>query len=542
MPYLFDTMNKHYNLKQSYSVIVTSESGYQLSSKENISFVEGKASGNVISIKPENIKQTIQGIGTSFTESSAFVLAHLKPKERRKVMENIFSEQGANFTLTRTHIGACDFCVEGKYSYADVAEDVDLKHFSIMPDHDGFNKKDYPDIQDETYDLLPMILEAQEIKAKQTDSTLKIISSPWTAPAWMKTNNDWYTSPASENNYQGTGGELKSEYQEAFANYFIKYLKAYKSRGVPIWGVTPVNEPHGNNGQWESMHFSVHTQKDFITKHLGPKLSDNYPDVKLLMFDHNRDGLEEWADVMYVDPESAQYIDGAAVHWYESTFKVFEDEFERVHAKYPKHSIIHTEGCIDDLGKDAPEGVLDPKGYKEENWFDNDDFWWNENATDWAYSVTWDGVKVEDHPMYTPVHRYARNIIVSLNHWLSGWIDWNIVLDKDGGPNHVGNYCGAPIMIDTEKQYVYYTPVFYILAQLSRTIRPGDRMLEVEMKLDDAFSDSIYCCASINHNNEIAIQILNTETKERNVSLQIGSQNALVLLTANSLQTITIKL
>ena len=139
---------------------------------------------------------------------------------------------------------------------------------------------------------------------------------------------------------------------------------------------------------------------------------------------------------------------------------------------------------IDDLGKDAPGGILDPVRFKESGWFDNDDFWWNPNATDWAYTATW-APNPEDHPMYTPVHRYARNIIVSLNHGVAGWIDWNIVLDRQGGPNHVGNFCGAPIMIDLQSGYVYYTPVYYVLAQLSRTIRPGDRAVQVTKHLDE---------------------------------------------------------
>jgi len=486
MPCLFDDMRKNYNLCESYSVIVTSESGDKLTNKNNTKFFDGEAIGDVIHVNPEIIKQTIDGIGTSFTESSAYVLAHLEPKDRIKVMQNIFSEKGANFSLARTHIGACDFCVEGKYSYAEVKDDKDLKHFSVAVDEDGFDVKKYPSIKDENYDLLPMLQEAQAIKNAQDDRALKIVASPWTAPAWMKTNQDWYTSGSAENNYQGTGGELKHEYQEAFANYFIRYLKAYKSRGVSIWGVTPVNEPYGNNGQWESMNFTAQTQKNFITKYLGPKLLVNYPDVKLLMFDHNRDGLEEWADEMYADPESAQYIDGAAVHWYESTFKVYEDVFEKVHAKYPNHSIIHTEGCIDDLGKDAPDGVLDPKGYKG--------------------------------------------------------IDWNIVLDKNGGPNHVGNFCGAPIMVDTETQYVYYTPIFYILAQFSKYIRPGDKVVKVDLQLSEDLIDTIYSTATLNNKNILTIHTLNTSKSEHEYSLKIGSQIAKVKIAANCLQSIRVQL
>ncbi len=532
-----------YRLTSSQEVLLTSEQGDRLASKSNIVFINGKPKGNVIRIQPDVFRQTLIGIGTSFTESSAFVLAHLEPSAREEVMRNIFSAQGANFSVGRTPIGSCDFCVEGRYSYDDVKDDVDLQYFDIAPDRDGFNAQKYPGIKDETFDLLPMIQQAIAIKKNQDDRHLRILASAWTAPAWMKDIDDWYIPGNAANNYNGAGGELKKQYEVSYADYMIKYLDAYQKEGVEIWGVTPVNEPLGNSGQWESMKFTPASQRYFIRDHLGPKLqASKQNDVKIVIYDHSRDQLEQWADVIYADPECAKYVDGAAVHWYESTYKVFENVFDRVHDKYPGYSIIHSEGCIDDLGKDAPEGVLDPEGYKESGWFDNDDFWWNENATDWAYTVTWPGVNAEDHPKYTPVHRYARNIIVSLDHWVTGWIDWNIVLDQRGGPNHVGNYCGAPIMIDTSSGYVYYTPIFYILAQLSRTIRPGDRAVQTEILVLNDVRENVYACATINDGGLLSIQILNTSKQPVDFSLQLGQQYASAVIDANALQTIRIQI
>lgn len=533
----------HYDIGASSEVLLTSESGDRLTQKENIVFNKGQASGNVISIYPDMIKQTVQGIGTSFTESAAYVLAHLNSDKRAEVMQNLFAEDGANFSMARTPIGSCDFCVEGKYSYAARPGDTQLNAFDIGVDRDGFDPLEHAGIKDSTFDLLPMIKQALEIKQEQPDPTLSIIASAWTAPPWMKDIEDWYQPGSEENDHRGGGGCLKPEFSGTFADYLVRYLDAYKEEGVDIWGLTPINEPLGNNGQWESMHFTPESQRDFIKHFLGPKLHKNgYQDLALLMLDHSRDHLAQWADVIYGDPESAGYVHGAAVHWYESTFKVYEDVFDRVHDQYPQFSIIHTEGCIDDLGKDAPEGVLDPVGYKESDWFDNDEFWWNDNASDWAYSVTWPGVNAEDHTLYTPVHRYARNIIVSLDHWVSGWIDWNMVLDRRGGPNHVGNYCGAPIMIDTDHEHIYYTPVFYVLAQLSRTIRPGDRMLGVESAFESEQSECVYSCASINDTGLLSVQVLNTSKNAVPYALQIGNQYARVTIDANALSTIRINI
>ncbi|GAB4179486.1 MAG: glycoside hydrolase family 30 protein [Calditrichia bacterium] len=530
-----DAMAEKYEANATSRILVTSEAGDKMAEYENVKFREGKADGVVIQIFPEKKKQTMDGIGSSFTESSAFVLAHLDKQKRREVMEKIYGQDGANFTLTRTHIGACDFSVEGKYSYADVKGDTELKSFTIAPDKEGFDPKKYPGIKDPQYDLLPMIKEALEIKQNQQDNELRIVASAWTAPAWMKDIEDWYIP--------GTGGKLKDEYVSTYADYLIKYLDAYQKEGVSIWGLTPVNEPHGNNGSWESMHFTPESQNEFIKYHLGPKLkSSNHPDTKLLIYDQNRDGMEHWADVIFTDPETVPYVFGLAVHWYSSTVKVYEDVFDRIHQKYPDFAIIHTEGCIDDLGKDAPEGFTDPEGYKEKDWFNNDSFWWNPNATDWAYSANWAGVNVEDHPKYTPVHRYARNIIRSIDHWLQGWIDWNIVLDKQGGPNHVGNFCGAPIMIDTETGFIYYTPVYYVLAQFSKTIRPGDKAVQTEQHTESLGNDILHACATMNDENFLSIQVLNTGKKKVTYQLQIGDKVADITIPANAVQTVQVQL
>ena len=540
---MYKVSDENYRLTATREILLTAEGGEKLSRQENIAFKNGYAQGRLIVIRPDIVKQTIAGIGTSFTESSAFVLAHLEKSKRQEVMQQIYGENGANFSMARTPIGASDFSVEGKYSYADVKGDTELQHFSIAEDNDGFPVEKYPGIRDTSYDLLPMIREAMAIKAQQKDNRLKIIASAWTAPSWMKDIEDWYIPGSDENNWQGTGGELKNEYIPLYADYIVKYLDAYRDEGIEIWGLTPVNEPYGNNGQWESMHFSPESQNDFIKKYLGPKLhASNNGDIKLLVYDQNRDHLEEWTDVILSDPESAKYVYGVAVHWYGSTFKVYEDILDKVHDRFPDYAIIHTEGTIDDLGKDAPQGILDPLRFKESGWFDNDEFWWNANATDWAYTATWPGVIAEDHPIYTPVHRYARNIIVSLNHWMTGWIDWNIVLDQRGGPNHVGNYCGAPVMIDVATQQVYYTPIYYVLAQLSRTIRPGDKAVQAYTYPDGLGDDAMHASATINPDRLLTVQVLNTTKQPVVYMLQIGMQYAEIEMAGNALQTVRIQL
>jgi glucosylceramidase len=521
---------------------VTSEAGQRMAPMDVAPFREGVADGVVIAVDPDDVKQTIDGIGTSFTESSAFVLAHLEPGARREVMRRIYGESGANFTLTRTHIGSCDFSVEGKYSYSDEWNDADLSSFTIAPDLEGFDPARYPGVRDAGYDLLPMIREALEIKRSQEDGEIRIIASAWTAPPWMKDIEEWYIQASAENGWEGYAGALKPEHVRTYADYLVRYLDAYADEGVELWGLTPVNEPHGNGGHWESMRFTPESQNEFIRDHLGPALRrGGHADVRLMIYDQNRDGLEEWTDTILGDPETAPYVYGSAVHWYSSTYKVFEDVFERVNEKFPEFAIVHTEGCIDNLGNPAPNGILDPEGFQESGWFRNDAFWWNRTATDWAYTAEWAGPAAADHPMYTPVHRYARNIIVSLDHWVTGWVDWNIVLDKDGGPNHANNFCGAPIMIDTATGDVYYTPIYHVLAQFSRTIRPGDRAVRTHRALDGLDPDALHACATINDEGVISVQLLNTTKAPIAYQLRIGTHHAGVTIPANSVQTVRVR-
>ena len=144
--------------------------------------------------------------------------------------------------------------------------------------------------------------------------------------------------------------------------------------------------------------------------------------------------------------------------------------------------------------------------------------------------------------MYTPVHRYARNIIGSLNHWVSGWIDWNPVLDERGGPNHVGNFCGAPIMVNLETKAVYFTPIFDVLSQFSRTIRPGDQAVTVSIQGDTLPEDALHVGATLSPQGLISIQLLNTQTTALTFSLGMLGQHAMITLPANALQTIRVDL
>ncbi|PNQ75433.1 glycosyl hydrolase family 30 [Hanstruepera neustonica] len=465
-------------------VYETSASGNKLTKRQDFETADSSA---ILKINPEKKYQTITGFGGSFTESSAYLLNKLSKANRKKVLDAYFSEDGARYSLTRTHIASCDFSLNN-YTYAPDEGDLELTNFSIEEDRE---------------DLIPMIKDAM---ATSKDG-FKIIASPWTAPPWMKDNKKY------------VGGKLLPEFYDAFALYFNKYLEAYKAEGIDIWGITPVNEPHGNGNNWESMHFNPAEETDFVQNHLGPKLeAEGKRDVKILGYDQNRAGLKEWVDVMYATEASSKYFDGTAIHWYESTYEVFPVALQYAHQKAPNKFLIETEGCVD---SEVPK-------WKDDAWY------WKKEATDWG----WDWAAEDEkylHPKYAPVNRYARDIIGCLNNWVDGWVDWNMVLDRQGGPNWFENWCVAPVIVDPQADEVYFTPLYYVMAHFSKYIRPGAKVIHI-----DNSDKSLLVTAVENPNQSLALVVFNPETKPKHYTLELNGNLVNLQINPQALQTIVI--
>ena len=468
----------------SVEVYETSASGNKLKKITKFSSVN---EATIIKLLPGETFQTITGFGGSFTESSAYLLNQLSKENREKVLEAYFGEEGAKYSLTRTHMNSCDFSLSN-YSYAPVEGDKELKNFSIDEDRD---------------DLIPMIKEAMAI----SKDGFKILSSPWTAPPWMKDNKDW------------RGGKLLPEYNDSWALFFSKYIDAYKAEGIDIWGFTVENEPLGNNNNWESMHFTAEEMTNFVKNHLGPKLEADGHDVKILGYDQNRgEELKEWVDTMFKDEESSKYYDGTAIHWYASTYDYFPESLQYAHSKAPEKYLIQSEACGD---SEIPK-------WQDDQWY------WSKESTDWG----WDWAPDKDkhlHPKYAPVNRYARDIIGCLNNWVDGWIDWNMVLDKQGGPNWFKNWCLAPVIVDPENDEVYFTPIFYTLSHFSKYIRPGAVRIGFENS-----DDTIMVTAAKNPDGSIAVVIFNQESEVKNFNLTLNDSAVDIRISGQAIQTIII--
>lgn len=465
-------------------VYETSASGNKLTRINDFTALDSTL---VLKIRPNKTFQTITGFGGAFTESSAYLLNKLSKKNRDTILKAYFSREGANYSLTRTHMNSCDFSLS-QYSYAPVENDMTLEHFTIKDDLD---------------DLIPMIKDAMTV----SEDGFEIFASPWTAPPWMKDNNGW------------VGGKLLPKYYDTWALFFSKYVDAYEAEGIPIWGFTVENEPHGNGNNWESMHFTPEEMTDFVQNHLGPKLeADGKGDKIILGYDQNRAGLKEWVDVMYATEASSKYFDGTAIHWYESTYDYFPEALQYAHNKAPDKYLIETEGCVD---SEVPK-------WKDDAWY------WSKEATDWG----WDWAAEEEkylHPKYAPVNRYAGDIIGCLNNWVDGWVDWNMVLDRQGGPNWFKNWCVAPVIVDPDADEVYFTPLYYTMAHFSKYIRPG----AVIMGVDNPDKDLMVTAAK-NPDESIAVVIFNEGLTPKSFTLELNDKKVDITIRAQALQTILI--
>ena len=464
-------------------VFETSASGNKLTRVSEFTLEKNMS---IIKLDPNHRFQTITGFGGAFTEASASLLNKISQKNRDTIIQAYFSEQGAHYSLTRTHMNSCDFSLN-HYSYAPVDDDRELKYFTIKEDKE---------------DLIPMIKDA----LKASKDGFKILASPWTAAPWMKDNKAW------------VGGKLLPRYYDTWALFFSKYIDAYREEGIDIWGFTVENEPLGNGNNWESMHFSPNEMTNFVQHHLGPKLENDKHDVKILGYDQNREHLSEWIDSMYSNEASSKYFDGTAIHWYASTYDVFPKELNYAHNKAPNKYLIQTEACVD---SQIPV-------WKDDAWY------WKKEATDWG----WDWAPERDkhlHPKYAPVNRYARDIIGCLNNWVDGWVDWNMVLNRQGGPNWFKNWCIAPVIVDSEKDEVYFTPLYYTMAHFSKYIRPKATIIDA-----DNSDKELQVTAAQNLDGTIAVVVFNEGNIKKSFKLLIGQKQSTITISGQSIQTILI--
>lgn len=391
-------------------------------SKVNSKKYQEKIENQVINIYPEITYQTFLGFGGAFTEATGYAIKQLSQEKQNQALNDYFSKDGLNYNFGRLPVGSTYFSPKSySYSYKE-----DLSDFSIEKD------KEY---------ILPTVKSALEI-----NPDLQFLSSPWSPPKFMKSNKMLVL-----------GGKLIEKYKKNMANYFAKYLIAYKNEGIDIKYVTVQNEPNAIQ-VWESCLYNSEEEMSFVINYLYPTLRSNNLQTKILIWDHNKEKLFTRSKQELINNKALEAISGIAYHYYSG------DHFENIaltHDAFPGKILLHTEGCT---------------GYSK----------FNPNE------------EVQNGEIY------GHDILGDLNAGSNGYIDWNLVLDNKGGPNHKLNYCNAPIMINSSKTDYIKNLTYYYIGHFSKFIMPGSKRIAFSK-----YTSDIEVTAFKNPDNSIAIILMN---------------------------------
>ncbi len=414
---------------------------------------------NYIFVDPLQTFQTMIGIGGALTDASAETFYKLSDARRQEILTAYFDpKNGIGYSLGRTSIHSCDFSSDS-YTYV----------------KDGDTNLDSFDISHDLKYRIPFI---EACLATAGAGHFTLYASPWSPPAWMKNNHDMLH-----------GGELEQQYYDCWARYFCKFIRAYASQGIPIWGVTVQNEPMAVQ-TWESCNFTAAQERDFVKNDLGPEFRKNgVKRTKIIVWDHNRSFMYQYASTILDDPGAAKYVWGVGYHWYVGDHF---DNVKRVKEAYPKTHLLFTEGCVSNF--DAGR------------------------IGDWQWGEA-----------------YAVSMIHDFNNGAEGWTDWNVLLDTNGGPNHVGNFCFAPIHADTKTGKLYYMNSFYYIGQFSKFIRPGAKRV-----ISSSSSDDLLTTAFINPDKSVAVIVLNVSDKPQPFNLWIHGKAAKNMSPAHSITTLVV--
>lgn len=310
---------------------------------------------------------------------------------------------------------------------------------------------------------------------------LLLYASPWSPPAFMKDNNNMLQ-----------GGKLLPEYYASWALYFTKFIKAYENENIPVWGVTIQNEPMAVQ-RWESCIFTAEEERDFLKNYLGPIMEEQgLGDKKIVVWDHNRDLITNRANTIFDDPDAAKYAWGIGFHWYETWAggDPMFDNLGNIKESYPTKNLLFTEGCVE-------------------------------------------GFKAEKYHFWPNAERYGHSMINDFNEGTVGWTDWNILLNHNGGPNHVGNYCFAPIHADTNSGELIYTPTYYYIGHFSKFIKPG------AVRVSTTSSRSILESTSFkNTNNSMVTVVMNRTDHEITYNLKVGDGSTSLVIEPHAIQSL----
>ena len=438
------------------------DTNQKLSLTDTLSFTPAKQNPEneiAVYVNPNKQFQTFLGFGGAITDASAETYAKLSSKKQKELLTAYYDKKyGIGYSLLRTTIHSSDFA-SGSYTYIEEG-DKELKTFNIK--HDRKYR-------------LPMLKAA----IKAAGGKITTYASPWSAPAFMKDTNNMLQ-----------GGKLLPEYNDIWATYYTKFIKAYEKEGIPIWGITLQNEPMAKQ-TWESMIFTADEERDFLKNHLGPVMKkEGLGDKKIIVWDHNRDLIVHRVNTIMADPEAAQYVWGVGYHWYETWAggKPMYGNVAEVNRAYPNLNLLVTEATVEKF-----------------------------NAERFHY--------------WPNAERYGDSIINDFNSGAVAWTDWNILLDNKGGPNHVGNFCFAPVHENNGE--LIYTPSYYYIGHFSKFIRPDAKRVSAVPS-----RSTLQTTSWLNADNKLVTVVMNSSDAAVDYRLYIGDKETRVNIPAHAMQTL----
>lgn len=424
--------------------------------KQILSFLQDAegVENQVINLYPQVKYQEMEGFGGAITDAAGYVYSLMSPEQKKFFMDTYFSEEQMKYGIVRIHMDSCDFSTEMYEAMSDPT-DRKLDSFSFA--------------RTEKY-ILPMLEDASKAAGKP----LKLMLSPWSPPAFMKTNGS-----------RKNGGSIKPEYRQMWAEYICRYIEEFRKRGYIVQRISLQNEPKAVQ-TWDSCVYSAEEEKEFLRDYMYPALKKHdLSEIEMFIWDHNKERVYERVSEI-VDDKTEEMVSGVAFHWYSG------DHFEAldmVRRQYPDLKMIISESCIE-------------------------------------YT------KFESSDNQKNAERLSHEIIGDLNAGMCAFYDWNILLDEAGGPNHVGNFCHAPFLFDTKRKVLLPQLIQKHFYHFSHYIRTGAKRIGFSR-----YTDLLDVTAFENPDGSLVVVVLNRTKEMIPVNLRLQGQIVELMIIPNTIST-----
>lgn len=425
--------------------------------KEMVFLPDGGEENCLLNLYPSVTYQTFEGFGGALTESAGYIYGLMNQSQKEEMLKAYFDANEMGYCLARIPIDSCDFSL-GHYEAVEHAQDRAFVQFQL----ERVEKH-----------IFPLLDDAQKVFGDR----LEIMLTPWSPPAYMKTNGD-----------RNHGGELKQEYKKVWADYICRYIKEYRKRGYLVKRISLQNEPKAVQ-TWDSCVYTAQQEKEFLRDYLWSALQENgLSDIEVFIWDHNKERAYDRACEI-IDDTTAHMVAGIAFHWYSG------DHFEAlqmIRERFPDKKLILSEACIE-YSKYASDDYLN-------------------NA-----------------------QKYAHDMIGNMNHGMNAFYDWNVVLDEAGGPNHVGNFCDAPFLFDTKKKELLRRNTADYLWHFTHFIKTGAVRIGLSR-----YTDELEATAFLNTDGQIVVVLLNRSAYDIKVYVRLEDKMAEILVKGNSIGTVVV--